>query len=346
MRGDRGPEGNRENWGGGRDEWRENDRNRESDYGMSEERNRGGEGRQGYDRDDWDRGRGREENYSENRRGYEGQRGQNQYGGNEGRRNEGRWNEGRGNEGRGLNQGFEGSRGPEASRGYQGGRGNEGEGERGYEGSRNYENSGQNWQRRDEQSRQNYASQHRGDYGPGAFNRQFQGGTEYFGTGQRGYGTTWGGSNAGYTGMGSGSGDQGGTGQYSDQGRFAGRGPKGYQRSDDRIREDVCERLTHHPEIDASEIDIQVKNGEVTLTGTVDRREEKRMAEDVAEHVSGVKDVHNQLRAQPQHAMAGQTQSTQGSTQGGGQAGQVGQGVAGTQANQTTTTNRESTLRK
>ena len=48
---------------------------------------------------------------------------------------------------------------------------------------------------------------------------------------------------------------------------------RGYQRSDDRIREDVCERLTQHPEINAEEIEIQVKGGEVTLTGTVERRE-------------------------------------------------------------------------
>ena len=100
-------------------------------------------------------------------------------------------------------------------------------------------------------------------------------------------------------------------GSYGESGRYAGRGPKGYQRSDDRIREDVCEHLTHHPEIDASEIDVQVKNGEVTLTGTVERREMKRMAEEVAEGASGVKEVHNQLRMQQQATYAGQSQGRQ-----------------------------------
>jgi osmotically-inducible protein OsmY len=79
-------------------------------------------------------------------------------------------------------------------------------------------------------------------------------------------------------------------------GRFSGRGPKGYRRSDDRIREDVSEELTRHPEIDASEIDVQVQNGEVTLTGKVEDRHQKRLAEDLAERCSGVNDVHNQLK--------------------------------------------------
>lgn len=90
----------------------------------------------------------------------------------------------------------------------------------------------------------------------------------------------------------------GGMGTYGERGRFAGRGPKNYQRSDDRIRDDINERLTQHPYIDATEIDVQVKSGEVTLTGTVENRESRRMAEDVAENVFGVKDVHNQIRVQ------------------------------------------------
>jgi osmotically-inducible protein OsmY len=77
---------------------------------------------------------------------------------------------------------------------------------------------------------------------------------------------------------------------------FFGVGPKGYKRSDDRIREDVSERLADHPYIDASEIEVQVNDGEVTLTGTVDERRQKRLAEDVAENARGVRDVHNQIR--------------------------------------------------
>ena len=79
-------------------------------------------------------------------------------------------------------------------------------------------------------------------------------------------------------------------------GPHTGRGPKGYQRGDERIHEDVSERLMDDGRIDASEIEVQVTNGEVTLTGTVDHRRTKRLAEDIAESVRGVRDVHNQLR--------------------------------------------------
>jgi hypothetical protein len=87
------------------------------------------------------------------------------------------------------------------------------------------------------------------------------------------------------------------TGTYShSQNWFSGRGPRGYQRSDERIREDVCDRLCDDPFVDATEVDVSVKGGEVTLTGNVREREDKRRVEDVIEAVSGVREVHNNLR--------------------------------------------------
>jgi hypothetical protein len=83
----------------------------------------------------------------------------------------------------------------------------------------------------------------------------------------------------------------------TERGRFSGRGPKGYTRSDDRIKEDVSERLEQHPEIDASEIEVSVAGGEVTLEGSVEDRRQKRMAEEAIENLTGVKDVHNRLKA-------------------------------------------------
>ena len=77
---------------------------------------------------------------------------------------------------------------------------------------------------------------------------------------------------------------------------FAGRGPKGYRRSDERIREEICERLTEDWRIDASEVEVTVANGEVTLAGEVRRRDDKRHAEDLVESISGVRDVNNELR--------------------------------------------------
>ena len=79
-------------------------------------------------------------------------------------------------------------------------------------------------------------------------------------------------------------------------GWHVGKGPRGYTRSDDRIREDVCDRLTDDPYVDATDIEVAVAAGEVTLSGLVRRRADKRRAEDIADHVSGVRDVNNRLR--------------------------------------------------
>jgi len=81
-------------------------------------------------------------------------------------------------------------------------------------------------------------------------------------------------------------------------GAHRGRGPKGYRRSDQRIHEDVCERLTEDRFIDASNVEVVVKEGEVTLSGTVSSRGLKRRAEDLAEMASGVAHVQNNLRVE------------------------------------------------
>lgn len=80
------------------------------------------------------------------------------------------------------------------------------------------------------------------------------------------------------------------------QGNYAGRGPKNYKRPDERIAEDINDRLTGHPDLDAADIEVRVSDGLVTLTGRVDTRQSKRLAEDLAESVSGVQDISNQLR--------------------------------------------------
>lgn len=84
-------------------------------------------------------------------------------------------------------------------------------------------------------------------------------------------------------------------GQTGSWERNRGRGPKGYQRTDARIYEDVCDRLSH-ADVDAENIEVMVSNGEVTLAGSVHDRWDKRQAEDLAEDVSGVRDVHNNIR--------------------------------------------------
>jgi hypothetical protein len=92
-----------------------------------------------------------------------------------------------------------------------------------------------------------------------------------------------------------------------------GRAPKGYQRSDDRIREDICDGLMTSW-MNAENVEVQVRNGEVTLLGTVKSREEKRAIEALAESVLGVKDLNNSLRVerrdQPQERAKDQEQTS------------------------------------
>jgi len=94
-------------------------------------------------------------------------------------------------------------------------------------------------------------------------------------------------------------GDQGQSSRSLSQSRqrnFAGRGPRNYKRSDERIREDLNERLTRHPDLDATDIDVRVTNCQVILMGVVEDRHAKRLAEDIAEDVWGVDDVRNELK--------------------------------------------------
>ena len=79
--------------------------------------------------------------------------------------------------------------------------------------------------------------------------------------------------------------------------RRRGKGPKGYRRSDERIREDVNDQLSEGY-LDASEVEVTVVNGVVTLSGTVNSRSDKRRAEDIADDVRGVTNVENRLRVE------------------------------------------------
>ncbi|MGH8175809.1 MAG: BON domain-containing protein [Steroidobacter sp.] len=126
---------------------------------------------------------------------------------------------------------------------------------------------------------------------------------------QSGYGRDYGRSDRqssgsrSYGGQSSGSGGDyrqnwiGGESQQPQRSSFRGRGPKGYERSDERLKELICERLTDDPRIDASEVSIEVNQKVVKLTGTVDDRRTKYEIEDLIEHC-GVQDIDNQLRVQ------------------------------------------------
>lgn len=94
---------------------------------------------------------------------------------------------------------------------------------------------------------------------------------------------------------------------------YRGRGPKGYRRSDDRIKEDVNDRLSEGY-LDATEVEVSVSGGEVVLSGTVDRRADKLRAEAIAENVSGVLNVENRLRVRDRQQLGATYGMSEGTT--------------------------------
>jgi hypothetical protein len=73
-------------------------------------------------------------------------------------------------------------------------------------------------------------------------------------------------------------------------------GPRNYQRTDERILEDLCEQLTRSARLDLNEVEVRVEQGVVTLEGSVPDRPQKYRIEDIADEVFGVKDLVNHLR--------------------------------------------------
>lgn len=75
-----------------------------------------------------------------------------------------------------------------------------------------------------------------------------------------------------------------------------GKGPKGYKRSPERIKDEACEILASDFQIDASDIEVEFNDGVLILKGDVASRNDKRRAESLVEDLAGVQDVHNLLR--------------------------------------------------
>lgn len=93
-----------------------------------------------------------------------------------------------------------------------------------------------------------------------------------------------------------------------------GRGPSNYERSNERLLEDACERLTHDPRVDATNINVTCADNEVTLDGTVNSRSAKRRAEDVVHDITGVKHVQNNLRIESNDSYYGTDNQTSNSS--------------------------------
>ena len=288
------------------------------------DQHQGGQGHRGG----WQGG----EDYGQDERrqyhGAEEQQGRGSWG--EGRESYGGWQSG----GQGQQQGGEWSRmGRYGEEGWQGGQSG---------GTGRWGGQGGNYR----MDRDYGQSGSRGGYGGGSFGGGYEGqgvgrpfvGESIYGGSRGGYGgyggSSYGSSGYGSSGYGRGSSSSGGSygQQQGDRGfwdrasdevsswfgdddarrrrerdEHRGRGPKGYTRSDERIREDVNDRLTDDGWLDASDIEVQVSSAEVTLTGQVNSREEKRRAEDIVEAVSGVKHVQNNLRVKDRTSNSGST---------------------------------------
>ena len=115
------------------------------------------------------------------------------------------------------------------------------------------------------------------------------GGGERLDEGRSGYRSSWGASR-----------EQLGHGQT-----WRGHGPQGYARSDERITEDICERLTDDPDVDPRDVRVQVQEGVVTLEGRVDDRWMKHHIEDLVDATYGVSDIHNRIAVGPRNAEPG-----------------------------------------
>jgi hypothetical protein len=70
----------------------------------------------------------------------------------------------------------------------------------------------------------------------------------------------------------------------------------GYAGSDEKIKEEVRDRLYKDESIDAISIDVLVREGKVILSGTTTSKDASRTAEQIAASVSGVVDVENRLQ--------------------------------------------------
>ncbi|MDB6089367.1 MAG: hypothetical protein JWN85_2151 [Gammaproteobacteria bacterium] len=114
----------------------------------------------------------------------------------------------------------------------------------------------------------------------------------------------------GYRGGGGGSARYGGFGAPLRSSPFP-RGPKGYQRSDERLKEDISERLMEAAHIDSSEVTVEVRGAKVVLEGVVPDRHMKHAIEDLVDACPGVQDIDNRVRV-------GSAAERQGQGQGGG----------------------------
>jgi len=83
------------------------------------------------------------------------------------------------------------------------------------------------------------------------------------------------------------------------RGPQAGKGPRGWNLSDERLIEDVSERLMEDRLLDARNVEVAANSGVVTLTGEVPGASDVIHAEMLARNAPGVTAVENRLSVRP-----------------------------------------------
>ncbi len=80
--------------------------------------------------------------------------------------------------------------------------------------------------------------------------------------------------------------------------RLTNSGPRSRRKSDESLTQEIREILTADPELEATDIEVEVEGGAVTLRGAVVDSDARLLAEELVESLSGVREVHNRLRVE------------------------------------------------
>jgi osmotically-inducible protein OsmY len=80
--------------------------------------------------------------------------------------------------------------------------------------------------------------------------------------------------------------------------RQAERGQRARRRPDETLAQEIREILANDPELDATDVEIEVEGGAVTLSGVVNESDAKLLAEELVETLPGVREVHNRIRVE------------------------------------------------
>jgi hyperosmotically inducible protein len=71
------------------------------------------------------------------------------------------------------------------------------------------------------------------------------------------------------------------------------------KKSDDLIHDEVRRKLANDPDVKGGAFEVEVKDGNVSVSGTVDKEKNKEKAEKLIKKVKGVTGVQNNIVVKP-----------------------------------------------